>query len=247
MTDLPDDAADDPWLTLAEIADELRLSPVTIRSWIAKGRLRAMRAGQRKWLVRRSDLDAMLADTDGGSSAHPTPEADADTYPDHLLREMVATASAYEQADREQTLAMAAYDWDVALDQSRMAPPDGRFTSRTRHIAQAASWRAAAIRDAMGEPDFAWSPAAGSNGMTLSYELRPGGNRPGPKEDWDRVDRVVTRLGEVLEGSSAGLVADVFSDLARALNDIADGIEKRARRPTEARDGLTQDVEEQRP
>jgi excisionase family DNA binding protein len=247
MTDLPDDTADDPWLTLAEIADELRLSPVTIRSWIAKGRLRAMRAGQRKWLVRRSDLDAMLADTDGGNSSQPTPEADTDTYPDDVLREMIATAFGYEQADREQTLAMAAYEWDVALDQSRMAPPDARFTSRIRHIAQAASWRAAAIRDAIGQPDFVWTPAAGSNGMTLSYELRPGGNRPGPKEDWDRVDRVVARLGEALEGPSAGPVADVFSDLARALNDVADGIEKRGPRPTEARDGSTPDGEEQRP
>src|SRR5664279_4466837 len=64
MVDHEADTPDDPWLTLAEIAEELRMSPATIRSWISKGTLRAMRAGQRKWLVRRSELDRMLAGKD---------------------------------------------------------------------------------------------------------------------------------------------------------------------------------------
>jgi len=243
MTDLPDKTADDPWLTLAEIADELRLSPVTIRSWIAKGRLRAMRAGQRKWLVRRSDLDAMLAaDPDNRPPATSEPEADA--YPDHVLDRLAATAAADEQADREQALGMAAYDWDIALEQSRMAPPDARFTSRIRHIAQAANQQAAAIRDAMDLPDSVWTPVRGSDGMTLSYELRPGGNRPGPADAWDRVDRVVARLGAALEGTSAASVADVFADLARALNDVADAIEKRAPRPGDVAADAMQEIDE---
>src|SRR5205807_8307066 len=74
---LPDknpESEDDPWLTLAEIAEELRLSPATIRSWISKGTLRAMRAGRRKWLVRRSELDRMLA---GADMAEPSDQPDA--------------------------------------------------------------------------------------------------------------------------------------------------------------------------
>ncbi len=54
------DAAD-PWLTLAEIADELRVNPATVRQWASKGQLKASRAGVRKWIVRRSELDRMLA------------------------------------------------------------------------------------------------------------------------------------------------------------------------------------------
>jgi excisionase family DNA binding protein len=50
------DRPDDPWLTVAEIAEDLRLSPATIRSWISKRTLRAMRAGERTYLVRRSEL-----------------------------------------------------------------------------------------------------------------------------------------------------------------------------------------------
>ena len=51
----PDPADEhDPWLTLAEIAEELRVNPATVRLWVIRGRLKAMRAGQRKLLVRRS-------------------------------------------------------------------------------------------------------------------------------------------------------------------------------------------------
>ena len=51
----------DPWLTLAEIAGELRVNPATVRLWISRGQLDATRPGQRKLLVRRSELDRMLA------------------------------------------------------------------------------------------------------------------------------------------------------------------------------------------
>ena len=51
----------DPWLTLAEIAAELRVNPATVRLWISRGHLDATRPGQRKLLVRRSELDRMLA------------------------------------------------------------------------------------------------------------------------------------------------------------------------------------------
>ena len=40
----PHDVDEDPWLTVAEIADELRVNPATVRLWISKGMLPAMRA-----------------------------------------------------------------------------------------------------------------------------------------------------------------------------------------------------------
>ena len=66
--------SDDPWLTVAEIADELRCSPATIRSWISRGTLQAMRPGQRKLLVRRSELDRMLGREPARRSGGPPPE-----------------------------------------------------------------------------------------------------------------------------------------------------------------------------
>jgi excisionase family DNA binding protein len=50
----------DPWLTLAEIAAELRVNPATVRLWISRGQLDATRPGRRKLLVRWSKLDRML-------------------------------------------------------------------------------------------------------------------------------------------------------------------------------------------
>lgn len=57
--DEPEEVAD-PWLTVAEIAEDLRVNPATVRLWVSKGTLPAKRAGQRKLLIRRSDLDRML-------------------------------------------------------------------------------------------------------------------------------------------------------------------------------------------
>ncbi len=241
MTDLPERTNEDPWLTLAEIAEELRLSPVTIRSWVSKGRLRAMRAGQRKWLVRRSDLEAMLADDLPSRPAPPTHAADEEPYPDEILRRMSLAAAEDERTERERALAVARYEWEIALGQSRMAPPDARFVSRIRHIALAAEHQAGAILDAAAEPGFPWTPIEGSEDMVLSYELRPGGNRPGPSDAWDRVDRVVARLGQALAGTNAGSVATVLGDLARALRDVADAIDRPAGRSDGSPDGSRAD------
>ena len=204
------------------------MSPVTVRSWVSKGKLRAKRAGQRKWLVRRSDLQEML-DTDGG----PSPLGDRPDpldVPDQVVRSIADSAEADARIDREQWYGMASYDWEVALEQSRMAPPDARFPGRIRHIAQVAAARAAAIRECMEDPLFSWSPVPGSKGMTLSYELRPGGSRPGPNDAWERFDRVVARVGDAMEGGSARVVASALSDLARAMSDLADAIERRPSR-----------------
>ena len=55
----PPTSGEDPWLTVAEVSDELKLHPATVRSWVKSGRLAAVRAG-RTWRVRRSDLDRAL-------------------------------------------------------------------------------------------------------------------------------------------------------------------------------------------
>jgi excisionase family DNA binding protein len=236
MTDPEPNPHDDPWLTVAEFAEEMRVRPVTVRAWIAKGQIKATRAGQRKWLVRRSELARML-EQDDGAPAVPAPPAlrpaeslEPDDRPPEMWERMAEEAMDRERERQELDYAMAAYEWEIALEQSRMAPPDARFVSRIRQIAQAASRRAAAIRECMDDPGVVWKPIPDSAGMTLSYELRPGGVRPGPKDAWDRVDRVVTRLGIALEGDSGSAVASALRDLASALTGVADAIEKRPAR-----------------
>jgi excisionase family DNA binding protein len=236
MSDPEPNPHDDPWMTVAEFAQEMRVRPVTVRSWIAKGQLKATRAGQRKWLVRGSELARILEQGEGVTALPPPPALrpaeflEPDDRPPEMWDQMAEEAVEEERERQDQDYAMAAYEWEIALEQSRMAPPDGRFASRIRHIAQAASRRAAAIRECVEDPGFVWKAIPDSNGMTLSYELRPGGARPGPKDAWDRVDRVVTRLGIALEGDSGSAVASALRDLSSAMTGVADAIENRPAR-----------------
>src|SRR5450755_742746 len=63
---------DDPWLTVSQVSEELKLHPATVRSWVKSGRLAAVRAG-RTWRVRRSEVDRALLS--GASPAYVRQEA----------------------------------------------------------------------------------------------------------------------------------------------------------------------------
>ena len=58
--------ADEQYLTPAQVADELHVTVVTVRRWIANRELPASKAGPRRWTVRRTDLDRFLS----GRGAH---------------------------------------------------------------------------------------------------------------------------------------------------------------------------------
>jgi excisionase family DNA binding protein len=67
---------DDPWLTVPQVSEQLKLHPATVRAWVKSGRLAAARAG-RTWRVRRSEVDrALLSDASPAyGRPHPTPTA----------------------------------------------------------------------------------------------------------------------------------------------------------------------------
>jgi excisionase family DNA binding protein len=199
----------DEWLTVTEFADQMRVRPVTVRSWITKGQLKATRSGQRKWLIRQSEL-ARMRDGDYRPSGPIALTMER-------FEERLQSMQDYSQ--------VAIYEWAVAVESSRFAPPDARFATRIRQIAQAASWRAEGVRRDRKGPRFRANPGQDLRGTTISYELRPGGNRPGPRDAWDRFDRIVARLGSALEGDSAKAVAKAFDDLASVLNEIADALD----------------------
>jgi excisionase family DNA binding protein len=75
--------ADEQYLTPAQVADELQVTVVTVRRWINSQELRATKAGPRRWMVRRSDLDAFLAD---GGREGPIIEVSEDpSFSKHLV------------------------------------------------------------------------------------------------------------------------------------------------------------------
>jgi excisionase family DNA binding protein len=52
-------AAHDEFLTVGDVAERLRVHPQTVRSWIARGELRAIKIG-RTVRIRRSDFEEAL-------------------------------------------------------------------------------------------------------------------------------------------------------------------------------------------
>ena len=240
MTDPEPDPAEDPWLTLAEIAKELRVNPATVRLWVSRGKLKARRAGQRKLLVQQSELNRMLeasshrydnVPTESQSPGHPRIPA-----PRRPVR--VRSWSAYSAAKAKvppeemqaavKDLQEAGAVWDAALDASENAPPDPGFVDRLRAIAAGAERQKEALDRARVIPGFTWKPVPDAENMILSNELRPGANRPGPDLLWDSFDRTVDRLALAMEGNYASLVYDEYRELASVLREIIEALETSA-------------------
>jgi excisionase family DNA binding protein len=240
VTDREPDPAADPWLTLAEIANELRVNPATVRLWVSRGKLKAKRAGQRKLLVQRSELNRMLEASSHRYDNVPT-ESQSPGYPRIPAPRRpvrVRSWSAYGVAKAKvppEVMRAAVKDlqdagavWDAALDASENAPPDPGFVHRLRAIAEAAERQRDALDRAGAIPGFTWKPVPDTENMILSNELRPGANRPGPELLWDSFDLTVDRLALAMEGNYASLVYDEYGELADVLREIIEALEASA-------------------
>jgi excisionase family DNA binding protein len=231
----PDDVDGDPWLTVAEIAEALRVNPATVRLWVSKGALPATRAGQRKLLIRRSDLDRML------EAIRPEPpqfgiRPPRSTHPRYRARPPVlqsmrqlSTAdihghrvSAAEMQELVEQLQLADDLWDIAQAASDNPPPDPGFPRRIRSLARACEHEAGALGRAASVQGFGWTPLPDQRHMIISHELRPGADRPGPPKLWQEFDRAVQRLGIAMEGRIMHAVALQYHDLATVMHEIAD-------------------------
>jgi excisionase family DNA binding protein len=72
---------EDSFLTVAEVAEILKLNQQTVRNWIDQGSLPALRVGRRV-RIRRSDLERLLeeARTGGGASWSSEPDLSAEGF-----------------------------------------------------------------------------------------------------------------------------------------------------------------------
>ena len=228
--------SEDPWLTPAEIATEIRVNAATIRLWISKGMLPATRVGQRKLFVRRSDVIRLLAEnsTAGGVNPYRRSPRPPDGPPvgggwstsSFFARqtedsgELHAAARALQNADLV---------WEAAQFASANPPPAPGFGERVRDLAVACEQQAKALEAAAHVSGFVWNPEPNARDMVLSYELRPGANRPGPPGLWRELDAAVRRLGRAMEGSFMSVVASAYAELAVVMHQIADALEPKAR------------------
>ncbi len=63
----------DEFLTVAEVASILKLNQQTVRNWIDAGQLPAVRVGQRRVRIKRSDFDRFI---EQGYSGGPAAQAE---------------------------------------------------------------------------------------------------------------------------------------------------------------------------
>ena len=116
--------------------------------------------------------------------------------------------------------------WRAAIGESVFAPPDADFPNRLRAIAMAAEGEAVVLYEAAQSPALEWNPVPREQGrISLSYELRPGGNRPGPPELWQEFDQVIADLAEAQAGTDFTAVADGFRALGSVATRIAGALE----------------------
>ena len=245
MTEAEREAAD-PWLTLAEIAEELRVNPATVRQWVSKGQLKASRAGVRKWIVRRSDLDRMLDETNltadevleqlGNSleparEAAPSPRRPGPAPAEEAARADEPAAATPTRKPRTpkaqgavELLQHAIAGYDKAINASAYAPPSPGYVDRIRAIAESCEHMAATMLNASEAAGVRWRSKTDMAEL-LPYELKRGGNRPGPAEMWEEFDAAFERLSITATGTDIVAVAHVFREVWAALRAVADELE----------------------
>jgi hypothetical protein len=116
--------------------------------------------------------------------------------------------------------------WRAAIGDSVYAPPDEGFADRLRAIAHAAIAEAAVMLEAAGVPELRWDPTPQRRETSLSYELRPDGNRPGSAELWEEYDGVVAQIADAQAGADYPPIAHGFQALADVLERLAVSVDE---------------------
>lgn len=93
---MPQPELEDSFLTVAEVAEVLKLNQQTVRNWIDQGSLPAIRVGRRV-RIKRSDFERILAESYSGGTMSATPEGPS--AEDFWGGESVAFADAPRPAD----------------------------------------------------------------------------------------------------------------------------------------------------
>jgi excisionase family DNA binding protein len=102
MPDNPTSAPEqDPWLTVAQVSEELKLHPATVRAWVKSGRLAAVRAG-RTWRMRRSEVDRALLSDASPAYVHQ----EASSPPSFAQTDAFRTAAPRQIADHIMTVGL---------------------------------------------------------------------------------------------------------------------------------------------
>jgi excisionase family DNA binding protein len=224
-------ASEEPWLTLAEIADELRVNPATVRLWVSKGQLNATRAGMRKWVVRRSDLDRMLASVNPAAEKVPEPAAQESTVPRRRATDRPAVQERQParflppigtRESAKKLMELANESVRTAFEACESAPPSAGYPDRLRALADGFEHLASTLIHSARTAGGVWEGRDDWKPEDFPHEIRPGGNRPRRDGLWDRFDAAATALGNAMQGSDIIALAGAFRTTADELLAVAD-------------------------
>ena len=107
---------EDDFLTVAEVATRLKVNPQTIRNWITRGEIRAVRVGARRVRILRADLDSFLAATGATAPRDPSASERAVSQESERLAAALKGARAALVADRKTDLAIALHTLILAAE-----------------------------------------------------------------------------------------------------------------------------------
>jgi hypothetical protein len=114
--------------------------------------------------------------------------------------------------------------YEEAITASAYAPPSPGYVDRIRAVAESCEHLAATMLNASEAAGVRWRPKTDMAEL-LPYELKRGGNRPGPAEMWEEFDAAFERLSITATGTDIVAVAYVFREVWAALRTVADELE----------------------
>ncbi len=114
--------------------------------------------------------------------------------------------------------------YEEAINASAFAPPSPGYLDRIRAIAESCEHMAATMLNASEAAGVRWRSKTDMAEL-LPYELKRGGNRPGPAEMWEEFDAAFERLSITATGTDIVAVAHVFREVWAALRTVADELE----------------------
>jgi excisionase family DNA binding protein len=107
---------EDDYLTVSEIAARFKVNPQTVRNWITRDELRAVRVGARRVRILRADLDSFLAATGATPLRDPSERERAAIKQTEHLAAALQSARAALAADRKTDLAIALHTLIAATE-----------------------------------------------------------------------------------------------------------------------------------
>ncbi|MHB8658257.1 MAG: hypothetical protein ACYC91_09945 [Solirubrobacteraceae bacterium] len=114
--------------------------------------------------------------------------------------------------------------YEKAINASAYAPPSPGYVDRIRAIAESCEHMAATMLNASEAAGVRWRSKT-DMAEFLPYELKRGGNRPGPAETWEEFDAAFERLSITATGTDIVAVAHVFREVWAALRVVADELD----------------------